>query len=221
MISCLDRLVINTNINLLHWAFNLSLDPIIISSVLATFKLNLLALSQQVLLLSSEVTSSLRSATVFADKVILVSSTNIFGAASHRQWGRSLIYITKAGDPGCSPAVPATSISVSSWQHVTVVAVNMSAWIDDKVQMEVIKWNTESKSLWKLETIREARDLKTRRLKASLLRPTKWRLTIWNLMQETKALLNKHNDVVECLEKMGKWKEIQRLTGGVRTWRSR
>ena len=56
----------------LHWAFNLCLDPIIISSVLATFKLNLLALSQQVRLLSSEVTASLRSATVFADKIILV-----------------------------------------------------------------------------------------------------------------------------------------------------
>ena len=48
-----------------HWAFNLCLDPIIISSVLATFKLNLLALSQQVRLLSSEVTASLRPATVF------------------------------------------------------------------------------------------------------------------------------------------------------------
>ena len=34
--------------------------------------------------------------------------------------------------------------------------------------MEVIKWNTEPKLLWKLETIGEARNLKTRRLKAEL-----------------------------------------------------
>ena len=41
----LDRLVINTNINLLMFlAFNLCLDPNIISLNLATFKLNLLAL---------------------------------------------------------------------------------------------------------------------------------------------------------------------------------
>ena len=87
-INPLDRPVINTY-------FTLCLDPIIISSVLATFKLNLSALSQQVRLLSSEVTASLRSAIVFANKVILVSSANILGAASHRQFGRSLIYISK------------------------------------------------------------------------------------------------------------------------------
>ena len=85
MINSLDRLVINTNINL-------CLDPINISSALATFKLNLLALSQQIRLLSSEVTASLRSAAVFADKVILVSSADILGAASRRQLGRSLRY---------------------------------------------------------------------------------------------------------------------------------
>ena len=50
-----------------HWAFNLCPDPIVISSVLATFKLNLLTLSQHVRLLISEVTASLRSTTVFAD----------------------------------------------------------------------------------------------------------------------------------------------------------
>ena len=99
MINPLDRPVINTN-------FTLCLDPIIISSVLATFKLNLFALSQQVRLLSSEVTVSLRSTIVFADKVILVSSANILGAASHRQFGRSLIYIyKKARVPGYYPAV--------------------------------------------------------------------------------------------------------------------
>ena len=75
--------------------FNLCLDPIIISSVLATFELNLLALSQQVRLLSSEGTASLRSATVFADKVILVSSGNIIGAATRRQLGRSIMYVKK------------------------------------------------------------------------------------------------------------------------------
>ena len=74
--------------------FNLCLDPIIISSVLATFELNLLALSQQVRLLSSEGTASLRSATV-ADKVILVSSGNIIGAATRRQLGRSTMYVKK------------------------------------------------------------------------------------------------------------------------------
>ena len=50
-----------------QWAFYLCLDPIIISSVLATFKLNLLTLSQEVRLLSSEVTASIRSALVFVN----------------------------------------------------------------------------------------------------------------------------------------------------------
>ena len=98
-----------------HWAFNLCLDPIIISSVLATFKLNLLALNQQVRLLSSEVTAILRSATVFADKVILVSSANILGAASRRQLGRSLIYIKKSKGPRILP---------SGTPQVTVLAVD-------------------------------------------------------------------------------------------------
>ena len=69
-------------------AFSLCLDPIIISSVLATFKFNLLALSQQVRLLSSEVTGSLRLAIVFADKAILVSLANILGTASRSQGDR-------------------------------------------------------------------------------------------------------------------------------------
>ena len=98
-----------------HWAFNLCLDPIIISSVLATFKLNLLALSQQVRLLSSEVTAGLRSATVFADKVILVSSANILGAATRRQLGRSLMYIKKSKGPRMLPC---------STPQVTVLAVD-------------------------------------------------------------------------------------------------
>ena len=88
-----------------HWAFNLYLDPIIISSVLVTFKLNMLALSQQVRLLTLEVTASLGSATVIADKVILMSSANFLGAASRRQLGRSLIYNKKARVPGYCPAV--------------------------------------------------------------------------------------------------------------------
>ena len=83
-----------------HWAFNLYLDPIIISSVLATFKLNLLALSQQVRLLSSEVTAGLRSATVW----LLVSSANILGAATRRQLGRSfMMYIKKSKGPRMLP----------------------------------------------------------------------------------------------------------------------
>ena len=98
-----------------HWVFNLCLDPIIISSVLATFKLNLLALNQQVRLLSSEVTAILRSATVFADKVILVSSANILGAASRRQLGRSLIYIKKSKGPRILPC---------GTPQVTVLAVD-------------------------------------------------------------------------------------------------
>ena len=81
MINSLDHLVINTDINLVTLGMQSCLDPIIISSVLATFKLNLLVLSQQVRLLSLEVTASLRSATVLADKVTLVSSANILGAA--------------------------------------------------------------------------------------------------------------------------------------------
>ena len=82
-----------------HWVFNLCLGPIVISSVLATFKLNLLALSQQVRLLSSEVTVSLRSIgyRFFSDKVILVSLANMLDAASRRQLGRSLINIQKSG----------------------------------------------------------------------------------------------------------------------------
>ena len=90
-----------------HWVFNLCLDPIIISSVLATFKLNLLALNQQVRLLSS--------ATVFADKVILVSSANILGAAFRRQLGRSLIYIKKSKGPRILPC---------GTPQVTVLAVD-------------------------------------------------------------------------------------------------
>ena len=93
MINPLDRPVIKTNFNLLTMGMQslaACLDPIIISSVLATFKRNLLALSQQVRLLSSEITASLRSAIVFADKVV-VSSANIIGAASRRQLWRSLI----------------------------------------------------------------------------------------------------------------------------------
>ena len=48
----------DTYINLFTLGIQSRLDPINISSVLATFKLNLLALSQQVRLLSSEVTAS-------------------------------------------------------------------------------------------------------------------------------------------------------------------
>ena len=111
MVNSPDRPVIDTYINLL----NLCLDLIIISSVLATFKLNLLALSQQVRLLSSEVTASLRSTTIFADKVILVSLANILGAATRRQLGRSLMYIEKSKGPRMLPC---------STPQVTVLAVH-------------------------------------------------------------------------------------------------
>ena len=60
VINSLDRLVINTS----QWVFNLCLDSVIISSVVATFHHNLLALSQQVRFLSSEVIASLKSSTV-------------------------------------------------------------------------------------------------------------------------------------------------------------
>ena len=106
------------------WAFSLCLDPIIISSVLVTFELNLLALSQQVRLLSSEVTASLRSTTVFANKVILVSSANILGAASCRQLGRSLIYIKKSKGPRMQPC---------GTSQVTVLAA-------DKLPLKLYLW---------------------------------------------------------------------------------
>ena len=56
-------------------------------------------------MISSEVTASFRSAIVFADKVILVSSADILGAVFRRQLGRSLIYNKKARVPGYCPAV--------------------------------------------------------------------------------------------------------------------
>ena len=93
MINPLDCLVINANINLVTLGIQSLPNPVIISSVLATFRLTMLVLSQQVRLISSEITASLRSATIFADKVILVSSANILGAVSRKQLGRSLINI--------------------------------------------------------------------------------------------------------------------------------
>ena len=56
-------------------------------------------------MLSLEVTASLRSAIVFADKVILVSSADILGAASRRQLARSLIYIKKSRGPRLLPVL--------------------------------------------------------------------------------------------------------------------
>ena len=90
MIYPLDRLVISANINLVTLGIQSLPNPVIISSVLATFRLTMLVLSQQVRLISSEITASLRSATIFADKVILVSSAIILGAVSRKQLGRSL-----------------------------------------------------------------------------------------------------------------------------------
>ena len=74
-----------------HWTDNLGLDPIIMSSDLSTFKLSLLAFSQQVRLFNSVVKASLRSVYVLADNVRLVSSANILGTASRRELGRSLM----------------------------------------------------------------------------------------------------------------------------------
>ena len=88
-------LIIYINLVTLSMCFSyLCLDPIIINSVLATFKLNLLALSQQLKVTrSSGVNASLSSVKVFAVRVILVSSANILREASRRQLGISLIYI--------------------------------------------------------------------------------------------------------------------------------
>ena len=55
MINSLDNLVSILISKSSHWTDNLCLDPIIISSVLATFKLSLLAFSQQLRLFNSGV----------------------------------------------------------------------------------------------------------------------------------------------------------------------
>ena len=83
MIDSLDNLVINSDSTSSHWADSLCLDPIIISSVLATFRLSLLAFSQQLRLFNSGVRASLSSVNVLADNVRLVSSANILGTAPH------------------------------------------------------------------------------------------------------------------------------------------
>ena len=69
----------------------LCLDPIIISSVLGTFRLSLLAFSQQLRLFNSGVRASLSSVNVLADNVRLVSSANILGTGPRRELGRPLI----------------------------------------------------------------------------------------------------------------------------------
>ena len=75
-------------------------------------------------MLSSEVTASLRSAIVFADKVILVSSADILGAASRRQLGRSLMYNKKSKGPRILPC---------GTPQVTVLA-------DDRLPLTLYLW---------------------------------------------------------------------------------
>ena len=76
-----------------HWADSLCLDAIIIGSVLATFRLRLLAFSQQLRLSNSGVTASLSSVNILADRVRLASSANIFFTVLRRELARSLVYI--------------------------------------------------------------------------------------------------------------------------------
>ena len=166
-----------------HWAFNLCLDPMIISSVLATFKLNLLALSQQVRLLISEVTYSLRSATVFADKVILVSSANILGVASRRQLGGSLIYIEKSKGPRKLPSgTPQVTVLADErmaiylwvrslrydWNHLIVT---WSATKYDNCFRKIISWSIMSKAFLKVNE-----DYPVRKSVVDVNRPTICRL---------------------------------------------
>ena len=73
------------------WTDSLCLNQIIISSVLATFKLSLLAFSQQLRLLNLGTKACLSSVHVLADSVIFVPSAKILGAAARRQLARSLI----------------------------------------------------------------------------------------------------------------------------------
>ena len=75
------------------WVSNLCLDPIIINSVFATFRLSLFAFSQRLRLLSSGFISNFNSVNVFAVKLMLVSSANILEEAFSRQLGKSLMYI--------------------------------------------------------------------------------------------------------------------------------
>ena len=90
---CSTYLMISLSILItsLFWTDNLCLAPIIISSVLATFELSLLAFSQQLSLLSSGIKACLSSVNVLADSVMFVSSVNILGVAARRKLGRSLI----------------------------------------------------------------------------------------------------------------------------------
>ena len=65
MIDSLDNLVINSD----YWADSLCLDLIIISSVLATFRLSFLAFSGRLRLFNSGVRANLSSGNVLADNV--------------------------------------------------------------------------------------------------------------------------------------------------------
>ena len=85
------------------WVSNLCLDPIIISSVFATFRLRLFAFSLRLRLLSSGFISNFSSVNVFAVKLILVSSANILEEAFCRQLGKSLVYIKNSKGPSILP----------------------------------------------------------------------------------------------------------------------
>ena len=74
-----------------HWTDDLCLDPIIMSSVLASCILTEPVSFQSTAKVNSGVKVRLSSVNVLADNVRLVSSVNILGTASSRELGRSLI----------------------------------------------------------------------------------------------------------------------------------
>ena len=75
----------------------------IMNSVFATLRLSLFAFSQQLRFSGSDFIIGSRSARVRPGMLILVSSANIFEQAVVRQFGRSLMYIRKKGEPNILP----------------------------------------------------------------------------------------------------------------------
>ena len=81
MINSLDNLFIKFDFYVVTLNRCLCLDPITTSSVLATFKLSLLAFGQQLRLFNSGDKASSSSFNVLADNIRSVSSANILGTA--------------------------------------------------------------------------------------------------------------------------------------------
>ena len=71
--------------------YNFCLEPMIMNSVLAVFRLSLFASSQQFILHNSELMSGSSSPTSLAEKFIVVSSAKDFAEALLRQLGKSLM----------------------------------------------------------------------------------------------------------------------------------